>query len=118
MTYPGGGTTTPPTTTTTTPPPSSGCTADYTITGTWQGGFQAEVKVTNRGSTPMGAWAVSWTWPSGQAVTNVWNGMYSQSGTAVTVRNASWNGTVAPGASVTFGLTGTGSAEIPIVTCS
>nr|WP_273944336.1 glycoside hydrolase family 3 N-terminal domain-containing protein [Kutzneria chonburiensis] len=117
LTYPGT-TTPPPTTTTTTGPGPVGCAADYSVTSTWQGGFQAAVTVTNRGSAPIAAWTVAWTWPSGQTVTNVWNGTYTQTGTAVTVRNATWNGTVAPGASVTFGLTGNGNAVIPTLTCS
>ncbi|EWM10300.1 beta-glucosidase [Kutzneria sp. 744] len=119
LTYPGGGTATPPpTTTTTTSPGPGGCAADYSVTSTWQGGFQAAVTVTNRGSAPISAWTVSWTWPGGQTVTNVWNGTYTQAGTAVTIRNASWNGTLAPGASATFGLTGTGTAAIPTMACS
>jgi cellulase/cellobiase CelA1 len=76
------------------------------------------VTVTNRGSVPINAWTVSWTWPSGQSVTNVWNGNYTQTGAAVTVRDAGWNGALAPGASTTFGLTGTGAATVPIVVCS
>jgi beta-glucosidase len=121
------GTTTPPPTTTTTPPPTTttttdpgpgGCTADFSITSTWQGGFQAAVTITNRGSTPINGWTVSWTWPGGQTVSNVWNGVYTQSGAAVTVRNATYNGTVAPGASVSFGLTVNGDAVIPKLTCS
>jgi len=123
LTYPGGGTTTPPPTTTTPPPTttgpgSGGCAADYSVTSTWQGGFQAAVTVTNRGSAPISAWSVSWTWPSGQAITNLWNATYTQSGASVTVHNASWNGAVAPGTSVTFGLTGTGNAVVPTATCS
>jgi beta-glucosidase len=122
LTYAGGGTTTPPTTTppttTTTAPGSGGCAADYSVTSSWQGGFQAQVTITNRGSAPISAWTASWTWPSGQTITNLWNGTYTQSGAAVAVHNTSWNGTVAPGASVTFGLTGTGNASIPTVTCS
>jgi hypothetical protein len=43
----------------------------------------------------------------------VWNGQLSVSGSAVTVRNAPHNGTLAPSASTTFGLTGTGPATVP-----
>jgi endoglucanase len=37
----------------------------------------------------------------------------------VTVKNVSWNGTIAAGASTTFGLTGTGSSTpAPAPTCT
>jgi hypothetical protein len=39
----------------------------------------------------------------------MWNAGYTQSGATVTVRNAGWNGTVAAGSSVAFGLTGSRS---------
>ncbi|WP_304438973.1 cellulose binding domain-containing protein, partial [Actinoplanes sp. TFC3] len=89
------------------PPPATGCTAAYRITGQWQGGYQAEVIVTN-GSAASTSWSTGWTLAPGQSVSSVWNGTLSQSGTAVTVKNASYNGTVAAGATATFGLTGTG----------
>jgi hypothetical protein len=39
-----------------------------------------------------------------------WSGTFSQSGTALTVTNAAYNGTLGAGASTTFGWTGTGTA--------
>jgi len=37
----------------------------------------------------------------------------------VTVRNADYNGAVAPGASTTFGFIGTGSStSVPVLTCT
>ncbi|GAA2522741.1 cellulose binding domain-containing protein [Winogradskya humida] len=107
-----------PTPSTTTPPPSTnGCTATYRVTSSWQGGFQAEVTVTN-GPAATTAWTVGWTLPSGQDVTQVWNGTLTKSGAAVTVRNAAYNGTLAANATTTFGLTGTGAATVPATTCA
>ncbi|WP_247672278.1 cellulose binding domain-containing protein [Micromonospora sp. M61] len=45
--------------------------------------------------------------PSGQQVTNSWNATVSQSGSTVTVRNAGYNGSLAPGSTANFGYEGT-----------
>jgi lysophospholipase L1-like esterase len=115
----GGGTAT-PTVTTTTPPPPGGCAATYKTTGQWQGGFQGEVTVTNTGTTSRSAWTVAWTYAGGQQITQLWGGTLSASGSSVTVRNASWNGLLAPGASTTFGFLGSwnGTNTAPAPNCS
>ncbi|MBL7253518.1 family 43 glycosylhydrolase [Paractinoplanes lichenicola] len=110
------GTSTPPPTTTP-PPAGSGCTAAFRVTGTWSGGFQAEVTVT-AGSGAVTGWRVGWTLASGQTVSQVWNGSLTTSGTSVTVGNASYNGGLAPGASATFGLLATGSPSTPALSCA
>ncbi|GAA2676999.1 MULTISPECIES: cellulose binding domain-containing protein [Actinosynnema] len=103
--------------TTTTKPPTGACSAAHRTTNTWQGGFQGEVTVT-AGSAGTAGWTARWSLGSGQAITQLWNGLHSTSGTTVTVRNADYNGTLAPGASTTFGYTATGSASAPSVTCA
>jgi poly(3-hydroxybutyrate) depolymerase len=106
-------TTTPPTTTppTTTPPAQpGGCSAAYRVVSTWPGGFQAEVTVSNTGSSPTSGWNVTWTAPSGQSITQIWNGTLTTSGSTVTVTNVAYNGTLAPGTSATFGVLVSGSS--------
>ncbi|WNV85877.1 CotH kinase family protein [Umezawaea sp. Da 62-37] len=119
----GGGTTpttTTTTTTTTTPPPAGArCTATYAVTNKWQGGYQVEVKVT-AGSSAIGNWTVAWNLPSGEAITQSWNATVTTQGSAVTARNASHNGSVAAGASTTFGFLGStaGTPGTPTPTCT
>ena len=132
----GGGTTTPPTTpppttpppTTpppTTPPPSTpppggrACTATYAVTSQWTGGFQAEVRVT-AGTTPVTGWAVTWTYANGQTVSQAWNATVTASGTSVTARNVSYNGSLGAGASTAFGFLGSwnGTNAVPTVACT
>jgi Glycosyl hydrolase family 12/Cellulose binding domain len=120
--------TTPPPTTTppTTPPPTttggSGCSAVYTITNAWSTGYQGQVAVTNNGSSTTGGWKVTWTYPSsGEVINDLWSGTYTQSGTQVSVVNANYDGSLAPGAGTTFGFTGTdtGSDAAPAtLTCT
>ncbi|MEV5896669.1 cellulose binding domain-containing protein [Nonomuraea fuscirosea] len=96
-----------------TPPPSGGCTATYQRTGQWQGGFQAEVTVRSTGTALVSAW----TFADGQRISQLWGRTLSANGSSVTVRNAGWNGQLAPGASTTFGFlaswTGTNTAPVP-----
>ncbi|MFD7659828.1 cellulose-binding domain-containing protein, partial [Actinosynnema sp. NPDC059797] len=93
---------------------AAGCRVDYTVTNQWQGGFGANVTVTNLGDA-VSSWTLEWSFPAGQQVTQLWGGEFSQSGSAVTVRNASYNGSLATGASVTPGFNGswTGSNPAP-----
>ncbi|MET0419965.1 MAG: cellulose binding domain-containing protein, partial [Actinoplanes sp.] len=104
-----------PTPTPTSPSPSpsnpstSGCTATYRVTGQWGGGFQGEVTIQNTGTSATRGWTVRWAYTAGQTVLQSWGGSATQSGAAVTVVNAGYNGAIAPGASATFGFLGSNS---------
>ncbi|MEU9351152.1 cellulose binding domain-containing protein [Streptomyces griseoloalbus] len=92
------------------PDPSSTCEVRYKITNQWSDGFQADVQLTNTGSTAWKGWSLNWSFSDGQKISQVWNASHTQSGPAVTVRNTDWNGTVAAGSSAAFGFTGSRSA--------
>ncbi|MBQ1010184.1 PHB depolymerase family esterase [Micromonospora sp. M51] len=101
--------TTPPPTTTppTTPPPSEGaCRVGYTVNA-WNNGLTASVAITNTGTTAVNGWALTFTLPSGQRITGGWNAQYAPTSGAVTARNVSYNGTIAPNASVEIGFQAT-----------
>jgi photosystem II stability/assembly factor-like uncharacterized protein len=107
-----GGPTPPPTTPPpTTPPPVVGsCSVAYTVVNEWSTGFQADVRITNRGPQGINGWTLTWTFPSGQQITQLWNGTYTQTGANVTVGNAGYNGAIAPGGSVSAGFNASGGA--------
>jgi Glycosyl hydrolase family 12/Cellulose binding domain len=126
----GGGTNPPPTTTTTTAPPpppttttgssGGGCSAAYSVTNSWAGGFQAGVTVTNTGTAPINGWSLGWTFPGDQKISNMWNAGFTQTGTQVQATNASYDGALAPGTGTSMGFTATstsGSAS-PTITCT
>ena len=91
------------------------CTATYTRTSTWNGGYNGQVTVKAGGSGITG-WAVPVTVASPQKVSAVWNGTPTTTGDVMTVRH-SWNGTLAAGASTTFGFTvqTNGGTSAPVV---
>ena len=91
---------------------SSGCQVDYVVQESWTGGFKAEVKITNNSPASYNGWKLRWSFPSGsQKLQNLWNGKATQSGSAVTVNNESWNGTVKKGASTKIGFVANGSGS-------
>jgi hypothetical protein len=114
-----------PTTTSPSPSPSpssSGtgtCSGTYSVVNSWQGGFQGQVVVKNTGSGTLNGWKLGWTFPGSQAINNLWNGSYTQPGETVAVANASYNGSLAAGATTTVGFTAAGSSASPSsVTCT
>ncbi len=105
----------PPVTFTVPPPANATCAVHYAQSGSWPGGFQASVTITDEAASAVNGWQLTWTWPnSGEAITQLWNGTETQSGTAVTVANASYNATIgASGGTVNFGFTGSDSGQTP-----
>ncbi|MFH9859429.1 cellulose binding domain-containing protein [Streptomyces sp. NPDC017202] len=92
-----------------TPSPTGACAVTYTVTNQWSGGFQADVKLANTGTSAWSGWSLNWAFTGGQTVSQLWNAEHTQSGASVTVKNTGWNGTVAAGSSVGFGFTGSWS---------
>jgi hypothetical protein len=97
---------------------TAACSATYQITNSWSAGFQGEVTVRNTGASALSGWAVTWAYSGGQTVSQLWNGTLVSPGPSVTVRNASWNGALAPGAQTTFGFTANGTAASPALSCA
>ncbi|WP_428961283.1 glycoside hydrolase family 9 protein [Micromonospora fluostatini] len=101
------------TVTTADPPVGGACMVGYT-TNDWNSGFTANVTVTNTGTTPLTGWTVGWTFSNaGQKAGQAWSATVTQTGTAVTATNLSYNGALAPGASTSFGFNGTHTGANP-----
>ncbi|MFI5801094.1 glycoside hydrolase family 6 protein [Streptomyces sp. NPDC051677] len=90
------------------------CSVDYKVQNDWGTGFTAAVTVTNN-SAAKSSWSVKWAYAGSQKVTSGWNAKITQSGTAVTANNETYNGTLATGGSVSFGFQGTysGANAVP-----
>jgi len=84
---------------------TAGCRVTYSVTSQWQGGFGANVSLTNLGD-PVGSWTLTWSFGAGQQVTQAWSATVTQTGAQVTARNAAWNGNLATNASTSFGFNG------------
>jgi hypothetical protein len=93
---------TPGTTPTPTPTPTPGggngaCSVHYSVTNQWPGGFGATITITNTSSAAINGWNLQFSFPNGQTISQLWNGSYTQSGSAVTITNASYNGSIPAG---------------------
>jgi hypothetical protein len=105
-----------PSVTFTVPPPSSAsCAVHYSVAGSWPGGFQGGATITNNAAAPVNGWKLTWAWPSsGEAVTQMWNASYTQTGTAVSAVNAGYDATIgANGGTTTFGFLANDSGQTP-----
>jgi glucuronoarabinoxylan endo-1,4-beta-xylanase len=100
---------TPTATATATPTPTfseypAGCSVSYSQND-WGSGATVSVTIKNNGAAAINGWTLAWTFSGNQKITNLWNGSYTQSGTTVTVKNASHNSSIAAnGGSVSFGF--------------
>ncbi|MGW0146834.1 glycosyl hydrolase family 18 protein [Streptomyces sp. NPDC003333] len=90
---------------------ATSATATYSKPQDWGTGFEGKWTVKNTGTTTLSSWTVEWDFPSGTSVTSAWDADVTSSGTHWTAKNKSWNGSLAPGASVSFGFNGTGSGS-------
>jgi lysophospholipase L1-like esterase len=105
----------------TTPTGSAACTATYTVTGQWPGGFQGSVTVRNSGGqTITNGWIVRWTFANGQTVTQFWQTALTSSGSSVTATSLSYNASIPVGGTQSFGFLGswTSANTAPTPTCS
>ncbi|MDX3579566.1 glycoside hydrolase family 18 chitinase [Streptomyces sp. FL07-04A] len=86
-------------------------TATYTKASDWGTGFEGRWTVKNTGTTAISSWTVEWDFPSGTSVTSAWDADVTSAGLHWTAKNKSWNGSLAPGASVSFGFNGAGTGS-------
>ncbi|HEV2781104.1 MAG TPA: glycoside hydrolase family 6 protein [Actinophytocola sp.] len=84
----------------------SSCGVRY-VPNTWNGGFTADVFITNAGSATISGWTLTFSFPGNQMITNRWNATVTQNQQAVTATPVDHNRTIAPNSTVSFGFQGT-----------
>jgi glycosyl hydrolase family 62/cellulose binding protein with CBM2 domain len=94
---------------------TTGCSVNYAVSSQWQGGFGASVSLTNLGDA-LNGWTLTWSFGAGQTVTQAWNASVTQSGSAVTAKNVSYNGAVPTNGTVSFGFNGSWTSGNPVPT--
>jgi len=90
------------------------CTIDYTTSPQNTSAFGASITINNTGTTALTSWTLTWAFANGQTVSQLWNGIETQSGANVTVKNEPYNGSIAAGGTLSgIGFNGTwnGSAN-------
>ncbi|MBF9133254.1 cellulose-binding domain-containing protein, partial [Plantactinospora sp. S1510] len=89
-----------------------GCSVNYSVASQWQGGFGANVTITNLGD-PLNGWTLRWSYSAGQQVTQAWNATVTQSGSQVTATNVGYNGNIGTNGTASFGFNGTWNSSNP-----
>uniref|UniRef100_A0AAU2VF47 Endoglucanase n=1 Tax=Streptomyces sp. NBC_00003 TaxID=2903608 RepID=A0AAU2VF47_9ACTN len=88
-------------------PPTAPCAVTYRVDNAWGNGFTATVTVKNTGASAISGWTLGWSFAGDQRIGSAWNATVSQSGAAVTARDAGWNASLAPGGSASLGFQAT-----------
>ncbi|MFZ1085926.1 MAG: cellulose binding domain-containing protein, partial [Terracidiphilus sp.] len=76
------------------------CKVVYTISPQNTSAFGAALTIQNTGTAAWTSWTLTWAFANGQTVSSLWNGIETQSGANVTVKNEPYNGSVAAGGTV------------------
>ena len=94
---------------------SSNFTVQWKKSSSWEEGGKKcggyEIVITNNGDT-VNSWTAKVTVPGNTKLMSQWNGIFSISGTTMTVKNESYNGTIEKGKSVSFGFNYSADAYI------
>jgi hypothetical protein len=87
---------------------SDSCNIVYTISPQSSSAFGGAITIDNTSTTALSNWALGWTFANAQTVSQLWNGVETQSGANVTVINESYNGDIPAGGSLSqVGFNGT-----------
>lgn len=90
---------------------AAGPTASFVKTADWGSGWEGKYTITNGGSSTINGWSLAFDLPSGTTLGSYWDALLTSAGQRHTFTNRSWNGTIAPGASVSFGFLASGSGS-------
>jgi hypothetical protein len=89
---------------------ASGATAVFSTDSTWSTGYQAKYTIT-AGSTALTSWKVEFDLPGGSSLGSYWDALDSPSGNHHVFTNRDYNGSVAAGASTSFGFLVSGTGQ-------
>ncbi|QOC90539.1 chitinase [Micromonospora craniellae] len=87
---------------------AAGVTASFAKTSDWGSGWEAKYTITNGGGSTVNGWSLAFDLPTGTTLGSYWDALLTSNGQRHTFTNRSWNGAIAPGASVSFGFLGNG----------
>jgi chitinase len=86
-------------------------TATFAAASEWSGGYVGRLTVHNGGGAPITGWRVEFDLPAGTQVTTHWSAVLTRTGDHYAFADAAWNGTLAPGASASFGWVAAGNGH-------
>lgn len=84
-------------------------TATFTKSADWGSGYEAKYTIKNETAAAVPGWKVEFDLPSGSSVGTYWDALLTTAGQHAAFANREYNGSVAAGASVSFGFIVSGS---------
>ncbi len=99
------------------PPPSGSGSGDvlFAVTSDWGTGFNGYITVKNTTSAPWTSWTLSFDFNG--SIASIWDASIdSRVGNHYVIQNAAYDGSVAPGGSISFGFTGSRSGPSVVPT--
>jgi cellulase/cellobiase CelA1 len=88
------------------------CTYHYTFDARWSDGFTANVTLTNTSSISLTGWDAEFNLSPDVTVTQSWDATLDHAGNSVLVTPLSYNNTLKPGQSVSFGFNASSSTKV------
>ncbi len=79
---------------------SSSCHVVYTLNSLWNNGFNVGITIQNTGTAAINSWTLTWSWPANESISQAWNSNLVSGGPNVSLNNASWNGSITPGSTI------------------
>jgi len=76
----------------------------YQVQSSWNAGATVKITIKNKGTTAVNGWTLDFKFPGDQKIGNAWNCSYTQNGSLVTIKDAGYNGYIAPGSSIEIGM--------------
>ncbi len=95
---------------------AAACSINYVVSNDWGTGASVDLTIINSGTTAINGWTLTWNFPGSQAITYLWNGSYTQAGTAVSVTNTDFNAVLLAGggtAAIGFNMNYSGANAAP-----
>jgi chitinase len=83
-------------------------TAQFVLASDWGTGYEGHYTISNGTSAAITSWRVEFDLPAGGTMSSFWDADVTQSGNHYVAVSRSYNGTVNPGASTTWGYVGAG----------
>jgi len=90
------------------------CSVAYSTVNSWGNGGQYKVTLTNTGAAKT-SWELCWTFAGNDTIPNLWDGVLTQTGKNVCVKNAPYNPNLPAGGTATFGFLVNNPGAIPTV---
>ncbi|WP_082598639.1 MULTISPECIES: glycoside hydrolase family 18 chitinase [unclassified Kitasatospora] len=93
-------------------------TATFAKGSDWGTGYEGSYTIKNNETTAMNGWTLEFDLPANNTVASLWNATYTTAASHVTVKNPSWSGSLAPGASYNLGFNiAYSGAYAPLLNC-